>query len=151
MNLFDHLKSITQKPYDPEYWDNLSESDKKTFQPYMIHRFLSMNSDWVEIVNYVQDITYGLNSREIYKVYASIIPKSNRFLKYIKSSSEPKIPVEIITTFQKYFEISKKESVDYVNTLLAYDNGIDRIFDIVKLYGVDDKQIKKLSKQLKGI
>ena len=48
--LFDHLKAITQYQ-DPNYWEKLSDADKKTWSNYMVHRFLSMNLDWVDIIS----------------------------------------------------------------------------------------------------
>ena len=47
-SLFDHITHITQIQ-DPKYWDKLEEGDKKTWSNYMIHRFLSMNPDWIEV------------------------------------------------------------------------------------------------------
>ena len=55
MSLFDWLKEITSKKSD---WDSFEDKDKETFNPYMIHRFLSMNEDYVELVNYIQTIPY---------------------------------------------------------------------------------------------
>ena len=46
MNIFDHLKNITitKDPYlGEEGWNN-----------WMINRFLSMNQDYIEVVNIVQ-------------------------------------------------------------------------------------------------
>ena len=51
--LFDHIKQITNVQ-NPMYWDTLTESDKKTWSNYMIHRFISMKSDWIEVENEIQ-------------------------------------------------------------------------------------------------
>ena len=48
--LFDHIKAITQFQ-DPNYFDKLEEDDLKTWSNYMIHRFLSMNSNWIEVLS----------------------------------------------------------------------------------------------------
>ena len=50
----------------------------------MIHRFMSMNPDFLDIVNYVQ-IYYLQNKKEIYTIYREFIPKNNKWSKYIKS------------------------------------------------------------------
>ena len=52
-SLFDHIKQITNVQ-NPMYWDSLEEGDKKTWSNYMVHRFLSMKSDWIQVVNEVQ-------------------------------------------------------------------------------------------------
>ena len=51
--LFDHIKQITNVQ-NQLYWDNLTDADKKTWSNYMVHRFLSMNMDWIELVNELQ-------------------------------------------------------------------------------------------------
>ena len=81
MSLFDWLKEITYKKTD---WDVFEDKDKDTFNPYMVHRFLSMNEDYVELVNYIQTIPYTEKGK-IYKIYKNLLPKDNRFLKYTKS------------------------------------------------------------------
>ena len=81
--LFDHLKAIYLEPYDPNYFDNFSESDKKTFSPYMINRYLSMNSNWLFLTNFVQQYSFDMPVEALYKVYANLIPKGGTFLKFV--------------------------------------------------------------------
>ena len=50
------------------YWDNLTESDKKTWSNYMVHRFISMKAEWIEVVNEIQQY-WELNL----KMFISII------------------------------------------------------------------------------
>ena len=45
-SLFDHVNQITATQ-NPNYWDEISEEDKKTWSNYMTHRFLSMKTDWI--------------------------------------------------------------------------------------------------------
>ena len=52
-SLFDHIKEITSVQ-NPNYWETLSEDDKKTWSNYMVHRFLSMKMEWIEVVNELQ-------------------------------------------------------------------------------------------------
>ena len=61
--LFDHLANITWKK---KPWSELSESDQKSFTPYLINRWLSMNPDYIEIVDMFQQYTIGpLNKKGI--------------------------------------------------------------------------------------
>ena len=46
-SLFDHINQIT-KIQNPNYWEQISEEDKKTWSNYMVNRFLSMKSDWID-------------------------------------------------------------------------------------------------------
>jgi hypothetical protein len=52
----------------------------------MIHRFLSMNPEYIEFVNLVQTFPYT-DKEKIYNIYLYMIPKKKMFLKYIKSST----------------------------------------------------------------
>ena len=49
-SLFDHINQITSVQ-NPDYWDEISDEDKKSWSNYMTHRFLSMKMEWVELVN----------------------------------------------------------------------------------------------------
>ena len=69
-SLFDHIKQITSIQ-NPNYWNDISEDDKKTWSNYMVHRFLSMNMDWIELVNELQK--YNLKPKELYKLYTNVI------------------------------------------------------------------------------
>ena len=67
--LFDHIKQITSVQ-DENYWDKISDADKKTWSNYMVHRFLSMKMEWIELVNELQK--YNLEPKELYKLYTNI-------------------------------------------------------------------------------
>ena len=71
-SLFDHIKQITSVQ-DENYWDKISDTDKKTWSNYMVHRFLSMKMEWIELVNELQK--YNLEPKELYKLYTNILPK----------------------------------------------------------------------------
>ena len=55
-SLFDHIKAITSVQ-SPTYWDTLEDDDKKTWSNYMVHRFLSMNPDWIEVLSEIQPLS----------------------------------------------------------------------------------------------
>ena len=68
MQIFDWLKQIT---YEKQSWDSFTEEDRTSFNPYMIHRFLSMNPDYIEFVNLVQ-VFPGTDKERIYNIYLYI-------------------------------------------------------------------------------
>ena len=99
--IFDHLSYITDKKV---IWDTLSEADKKAFVPYLINRWLSMNMDFVEIVNELQKYTIGqLSAAETYKLYFDILPKQKQFNKYIKGKKADKFNVELVELISNHF------------------------------------------------
>ena len=81
-NIFDCLKHINQYKTPVE---KFTDKDWDVFNAYMVHRFLSMNKDYIEVVNYVQEFP-PQEKKAIYKIYKEFIPKKNRCNKYIKSS-----------------------------------------------------------------
>ena len=136
MQIFDWLKQIT---YEKQSWDSFTEEDKVSFNPYMIHRFLSMNPEYIEFVNLIQNIPYT-EKEKIYKLYLYMIPKKNMFLKYIKSN-RVKIKDELLNHLASYYECSLREADEYYHMLHN-----DTIKGILKKRGVEDKEIKKLLK-----
>jgi len=136
MQIFDWLKQIT---YEKQSWDSFTEEDRTSFNPYMIHRFLSMNPEYIEFVNLIQTIPYT-EKEKIYKLYLYMIPKKNMFLKYIKSN-RVKIKDELLNHLASYYECSLHEADEYYHMLHN-----DTIKNILKKRGVEDKEIKKLLK-----
>jgi hypothetical protein len=136
MQIFDWLKQIT---YEKQSWDSFTEEDKVSFNPYMIHRFLSMNPEYIEFVNLIQNIPYT-EKEKIYKLYLYMIPKKNMFLKYIKST-KTKTREELLQHLASYYECSLREAGEYYHMLHN-----DTIKGILKKRGVEDKEIKKLLK-----
>ena len=109
MTLFDWLKQIT---YNKGDWDSFSDNDKKSWNNYMVHRFLSMNPDYIEVVNIVQKYQY-LTDKQVYNIYKNLIPKRNVFLKYIKGKKD-KTSAEDIKYLADYFECSTREVKEYI-------------------------------------
>jgi hypothetical protein len=136
-SIFDFVKSIidTKQP-----WDTFHQEHRKQFNPYMVHRFLSMNPKYLDIVNYVQ----GLNiqdSKKLYEVYCFMIPQSkNTYSTYIKSNTKKASP-EVTQYVAEYFECSLKEAEEYIN--LTDKKWLE---NILTAKGTDEKQIKKLIK-----
>ena len=125
-----------------KHWNDYSEDEQKKFNPFIINRWLSMDSEFIEIVNYFQKYSIGtLESREVYKWYCDILPKGKRFNKYIKGKKSKKYDKELIDTLVKYFECSKLHIDEYLEFLSKKDLEI-----ILIKYGKDNKTIKRLCK-----
>ena len=142
-SLFDHIKAVTQFQ-DPKYWDKLEESDKKTWSNYMIHRFLSMNPDWIEVLSEIQPYTQVLEPKQLYLSLIGIIPKGRYFLKYTKGKKENKYESFLIDILIQDFQCSTKEAEDYCEILYSTREGRENIKYICEKYGIDKKQITKL-------
>ena len=123
-------------------WENFDESEQKTFSPFIINRWLSMDNDFLEIVNFFQKYSIGLlQPKDTYKWYCDVLPKGKRFNRYIKGKKQVKYNKELINLVCKHYETSKKEFIEYVELLKKTE-----LNDLLELYGKNTKEIKKLLK-----
>ena len=141
--LFDHIKAVTQFQ-DPKYWDKLDEADKKTWSNYMIHRFLSMNSDWIEVLSEIQPYTQTLEPKQLYLLLIGLLPKGRHYLKYTKGKKVNKYEDWLIDLIKEDFMCSLKEAEEYCEILYSTREGRENIKYICERYGIDKKQITKL-------
>lgn len=141
-SIFDHLANITDRKTP---WSELSEMDKKSFSPFMINRFLSMNMDFIELVNELQQYTIGqLTPEQTYNLFLDILPKQKQFNKYIKGKKEGKYSSDLVDLICKHFNTSRKESVEYID--LYFADRLDSLKEIIKKYPYTEKEIEKLLK-----
>tara|TARA_Y100000356_G_scaffold123368_1_gene118315 strand:- start:424 stop:843 length:420 start_codon:yes stop_codon:yes gene_type:complete len=135
-NIFDWLKHINQYKTPVE---KFTDKDWDVFNSYMIHRFLSMNRDFLEIVNFVQDYP-PQEKKSIYSIYREYIPKNNKWNKYIKSTKKQPNN-DLVQIISDYYVCSKKEAKEYLNIL---DN--QSVVSILNQLGVENKDQKQLLK-----
>ena len=140
-NLFNHINAITSQQH-PNYWDEISDEDKKSWSNYMVNRFLSMKMDWIELVNEVQK--YPLKPKELYKVYTDILPKKRQWLKYIKGDKEMKYPKWVYEIVAKHLQISLREASDAVDMYELSHGGQAELTDILIKYGRTVEEIRKI-------
>ena len=140
--LFDHITHITQRQ-TKGYWDSLNETEKKQWANYMIHRFLSMKMDYVEVVNELQ--RYNLKPKELYKLYTNILPKKKEWLRYVKGKKTMKYQRWLLEIVAKYYESSISEAYDYLEIYYSSEQGKADLKSILQKYGVEPKEIKKLN------
>ena len=131
-------------------WDTMTESDRKTFSPYMINRFLSMNSEWLPYINQLQRLTIGLLSpRDVFRVYYEFLPKGKVFLKYVKTKSPINVPDSVADVIMTAYECSEREMVDYYRLLIGSEEGRSELKTIMENYGMQKTEIDKLRKEIK--
>jgi len=134
--IFDWLNEIT---YSKRNWSEFNEEEKNEFNSYMINRFLSMDKDYIELVNFIQTIPYT-EKEKYYNIYKQLIPKRKVWLKYIKSKiKDPNS--ELIEIIANHFEFSQREAKIYLEYL-----GKDEIQNILTQRGIEETKIKKLLK-----
>jgi hypothetical protein len=108
-NIFDHIKNITTTKgsyLGDEGWNN-----------WMINRYLSMDPEYCEVVNYVQKNTWQMKGEYLYNLYKDLIPQQYKFLKYIKASKKSDYKKDDIDAVKAYFEVSEKQAKEYIDVL----------------------------------
>jgi len=119
--------------------EEISEESWNVWNSWLVHKYLSMDIRYIELVNYIQTLPYD-NKQQIYLIYREMIPKAKTFLKYIKSRTK-KQPATLVEYVAKYFECSLGEAEEYIDILR--EHGVRRVlYDM----GLDEKEQKKLLK-----
>jgi hypothetical protein len=137
--IFDHLSNITFKKKD---WNSLSELDQKSFSPYLINRWLSMDMDFIEIVDMFQKYTIGpLDKKHVYQLYHDILPKMKIYNKYIKGKKAKEYNKDLLEMLTSHYQISKRDAKLYID--FWKENGIDDLKNLLKDYGKTEKEIKQ--------
>ena len=140
-SLFDHIKQITDVQ-NPNYWDEISDEDKKSWSNYMVNRFLSMKMDWIDIVNEVQK--YNLEPEIVYKLYTNIFPKGRQWLRYIKGDKKMKYPKWVYEIVSKHLQCSMREASDAVEMYDISHGGQSELVDILIKYGKTEQECRKI-------
>ena len=135
-NIWDWLKQINYIKADP---NSFSDKDWELWNSYMIHRFMSMNLDFLELVNEAQKLP-PTSKKEIYSIYREYVPKNNKWNKYIKSNIK-KHNDKLLIHLSEYWECSRNEVREYLNFL-----GDDEVLRILTSIGLNQKEIKPLLK-----
>ena len=138
-SLFDHINQITTIQ-NPNYWDEISDEDKKSWSNYMVNRFLSMNSDWMELVNELQK--YNLQPKELYKLYTNILPKGKRWLRYMKGKNDMDYPEWLINIVRNNDECSRKEAIQAIDMLMLTEGGMMELGELGRKWGIEERKIK---------
>ena len=123
-----------------KHWDEFTEDEQKKFSPFIINRWLSMDMDFIEVVNIFQKYAIGtLEPREVYKWYCDVLPRGKRFNKYIKGKRDKKYDKELIDIINNHFECSKLQTKEYLELISKQE-----LKEILEKYGLDKKKIKRL-------
>ena len=127
-SIFDHLSGLTDKKVS---WEHLTDADRKSFTVYIVNRWLSMNMDFIEIVNEFQKYTIGqISPAETYKLYFDVLPKQKQFNKYIKGKKADKYNSELVELLSKHFLISEKQATEYLD--MSQELSLNTLKEIVK-------------------
>ena len=126
MNEF--FKILNYLSYDKVSYSKLTDAEIKSINVYMLHRYLSMSSEYCVIANEVQSIP-NLNAEQVYNIYLSLIPKAKKYFKYTKAASN-KVDKDKVSILSSLLQVSQREANDYLALLSN-----DQFKDILNSYG----------------
>lgn len=124
VNIFTILNYIT---WDKKPWNTLSEEEKNCVQPFMIHRYVSMKQEYIEIANIIQK--YNIAPKAVYEFYCEMLPKRKVFLKYVKGGK--KYDTDKLELLSEYLQCSQRELKDNIHLF-------------------SDEEVKEISNQIRG-
>ena len=128
------LHKSDPQSFSQESWDK--------WNSYMVHRYLSMNISYIDIVNYVQKIN-PQNKQQIYTIYREMIPKKKLWLKYIKNENKKNLK-QIPEYLAEYFNCSLGEAENYIDILRKHG-----VKGILWEMGLNEEETNKLLKEAK--
>ena len=136
------LADVSHKKTDHNTY---TEGDWKAYNIYMMNKWLSMNSNVTESINFIQKY-YSLDKKIHYRMLSDILTKQKIFSKYIKGKKVDKFNPELVSIVAKHYEISRAEAKQRIEMYHHFRTGIDTLTDVLTGYGKTQKEIKKLLK-----
>jgi hypothetical protein len=129
--IIDFINWLT---WDKKKWEDLSITDQKAFQPYIVNRFLSMDLTLCEAINELQQYTIGMDKDKVWRVYYELLPRQKYYLKYIKSAPIEGLEERDILILKKYFSTTEEIAIDYFKTLNKTNEGKEKLENIKRNY-----------------
>lgn len=140
-SIFTLIGDVTEKKVP---WEDQLDVDKKTFSSvFIINRFISMNMDYLEMINALQKFTVGQLDPEItYKLYSSVFPqKKIPYTAYIKAKDEAeKVNDELFKLLVKDFNWNKQECISNLKRIKPI-----QLQKYLEAYGYGTKEIAKIA------
>jgi hypothetical protein len=139
---FEHINAICGNQRT-DYYDNLSDEDKKSFNLYVITMGISMNPDFLPLANEVNKYWGQLDARSTYLFYSQIIPKGKYYNKWVKGKKEDTYEKWLVERIAEHFQCGKSDAITYLDIFYKTDDGREQLKEILAKYGTDPKKIKK--------
>lgn len=150
IGLFDHIKHI-QYVRDPDYYEKLDETGKKSFNLFMILRGLSMNPAFLEYAAYFYRFLEIIPPAQFYKILIELYPRPGykEFHRWIKSNKdkegvEAKKEARVLGLLMEKYEISEKEAKDYLTIFNSSKEGKTTLFELIRDFGYSEKEVEAM-------
>lgn len=127
----DHIVQITQTK-DRDYYNNLTDVERRSFNTYLILKYLSYCYELIPILSEYQSIVEQLPPDRLYLVLIEIIPKGDYIFKFTRRRKIGTYLNSEVELISKYYGCSKNQGKDYIDVLRGigeYDSEIKRIYN----------------------
>jgi len=141
LGLFDHVRHI-RSIQDPNYYNNLSDLDRKSFNHFMILQALSMDPQQLGNVTILFRFFDVIPSPQFYKLIISLIPKDLTYYPWVGYKN--KYNEELVEIIARRFEISMRHAEEYIGILSLTPEGINSLVYICQGFGKSDNEIENL-------
>lgn len=136
--LFDHVDALYTNQ-SPDYFTSLSDADKKSYNNYMVNKFLSMNPHQLPFVNELQK--YTITPELHYAFFSRVLQKGRQFNKYIKGKKENDYETWLVDLVREHYAVSTAEATDYIEIFYKHNKG--ELRTLCQMYGKTEKEVKK--------
>lgn len=141
LGLFDHVKHI-RTLQKPDYYNSLTELDRKSFNHFMILQALSMDPQLLSVISILYRYFDIISSPQFYQLLISFIPKNSTYYPWIGSKNKYK--TDLLELMARRFEISFQQAKEYVDLLSLTDEGVNSLVYICQGFGKTDSEIQEL-------
>jgi len=138
--MFEHVKHI-KEVQEPDYFKNLTETDRKSFNHFMILKSLSMNPSFVEDVSWIFRYFDKIPSEQFYRLLISVFPIDRKFHQWIKSKNKSTELKELVA---QRFEISTNRANEYIDMMTNLEDGPEELVGICQGFGLNEKEIERV-------
>lgn len=104
-----------------------------------------MDEDLIDEMCLLSKYFDKIPSDKFYSLLIEIVPKTNKYSKYVKSNTK-QINEDILNCLCAKFQLGTDDVSEYYNILNESKNGRHELITLLSEYGYSDKEIKKIIK-----
>jgi len=109
----------------------------------MILRALAMDDEIVREMAFLYRYFDKIPSPQFYQLLINLVPKNFRWVPWIKTKVIKHSP-DLLSLVAKTYSVSKRQANEYVNVLIASDEGLGRLTELCSAMGLNDKEVENL-------
>lgn len=144
--LFDSLSKISRG--DQQWFDRLSDEDKKSAAPFVLGRWLTGTSDSAQLIRlntFVNPYMFSMGQDKalLFKLLAAACTGKTTRYQWIKAPSATKATKRSLEAIKQYYDISTREAALYAINISGAD-----LIEMAEELGWDSDELKKLKKEV---